>query len=102
MRKAAAGGFINATDCADYLVGKGIPFRDAYKATGELVALCIDRGETLESLPLEEYKKICDSFDEGVYDAINLDNCVNNRTSLGGPAPENVLKQVERVKELNK
>ncbi len=102
MRKAAAGGFINATDCADYLVGKGIPFRDAYKATGELVALCIDRGETLESLPLEEYKKICDSFDKGVYDAINLDNCVNNRTSLGGPAPENVLKQVERVKELNK
>lgn len=102
MRKAAAGGFINATDCADYLVGKGIPFRDAYKATGELVALCIDRGETLESLPLDEYKKICDSFDEGVYDAINLDNCVNNRTSLGGPAPENVLKQVERVKELNK
>ena len=102
MRKAAAGGFINATDCADYLVGKGIPFRDAYKATGELVALCIDMGETLESLPLKEYKKICDSFDEGVYDAINLDNCVNNRTSLGGPAPENVLKQVERVKELNK
>ncbi len=101
MRKAAAGGFINATDCADYLVGKGIPFRDAYKATGELVALCIDRGETLESLPLEEYKKICDSFDEGVYDAINLDNCVNNRTSLGGPSPKNVLKQVERVKELN-
>ncbi len=102
MRRAAASGFINATDCADYLTGNGVPFRDAYKATGELVALCIDRGETLESLPLEEYKKICDSFDEGVYDAINLDNCVNNRTSLGGPAPENVLKQVERVKELNK
>ncbi len=102
MRKAAAGGFINATDCADYLVGKGIPFRDAYKTTGELVALCIDKGTTLEDLPLEDYKNICTEFDEGVYDAINLDNCVNNRTSLGGPAPENVLKQVERVKELNK
>lgn len=101
MRKAAAGGFINATDCADYLVGKGIPFRDAYKATGELVALCIDKGLTLETLSLEEYKSICDAFDEGVYDAINLDNCVNNRTSLGGPAPENVLTQIKRVKELN-
>ena len=102
MRKAAAGGFINATDCADYLVSKGIPFRDAYKATGELVALCIDKGTTLEDLPLEDYKNICTEFDEGVYDAISLDNCVNNRTSLGGPAPKNVLKQVERVKELNK
>jgi len=102
MRKAAAGGFINATDCADYLVSKGVPFRDAYKATGELVALCIDKGLTLETLSLDEYKEICSSFDEGVYDAINLDNCVNNRTSLGGPAPENVFKQIERVKGINK
>ena len=60
MRHAAAKGFINATDCADYLVGKGLPFRDAYKATGELVALCIDKNLTLETLPLDEYKKICD------------------------------------------
>ena len=102
MRKAAAGGFINATDCADYLVSKGIPFRDAYKATGELVALCIKKGLTLETLPLEEYKNICEDFDDGVYDAINLDKCVNGRTSLGGPASENVLQQVKRVKELNK
>lgn len=101
MRKAAAGGFINATDCADYLVGKGLPFRDAYKATGELVALCIQKGLTLETLPLSEYQKICDLFDEGVYDAINLDKCVNDRTSLGGPAPENVRAQVKRVKSLN-
>ena len=102
MRKAAAGGFINATDCADYLVGKGLPFRDAYKATGELVALCIEKGLTLETLPLSEYKGICEIFDEGVYEAINLDKCVNDRTSLGGPAPQNVLTQVERVKVLNK
>lgn len=102
MRKAAAGGFINATDCADYLVGKGIPFRDAYKATGELVALCIDKGLTLETLPIEEYKNICSYFDESVYDAINLDNCVNGRTSLGGPSPENVKKQISRVREINK
>ena len=102
MRRAAAEGFINATDCADWLVGKGIPFRDAYKATGELVALCIDRGTTLEELSLDEYKKVCEAFDEGVYEKINLDNCVNGRTSLGGPAPENVLGQVKRVRELNK
>lgn len=102
MRKAAAGGFINATDCADYLVGKGLPFRDAYKATGEIVALCIAEGLTLETLPMEKYKGICEIFDEGVYEAINLDKCVNDRTSLGGPAPQNVLKQVQRVKNLNK
>lgn len=101
MRKAAAGGFINATDCADYLVSKGLPFRDAYKATGEIVALCIEKGLTLETLPLENYKAICDLFDDGVYKAIDLDKCVNDRTSLGGPAPKNVLAQVERVRGLN-
>ncbi len=79
MRKAAAGGFINATDCADYLVSKGLPFRDAYKATGELVALCIRENKTLETLTLEEYKEVCDLFDEGVYEAINLENCVRRR-----------------------
>lgn len=102
MRKAAAGGFINATDCADFLVGKGLPFRDAYKATGELVALCIQKGLTLETLPLDEYKAVCGLFDEGVYDAINLDKCVRDRTSLGGPAPENVRAEAERVRELNR
>ncbi len=102
MRKAAAGGFINATDCADYLVGKGLPFRDAYKATGELVAQCIKEGLTLETLPLDEYKAVCGLFDEGVYDAINLDKCVKDRTSLGGPAPENVRTEAERVRELNR
>lgn len=79
MRKAAAGGFINATDCADYLVSKGLPFRDAYKATGELVALCIRENKTLETLSLNEYKNICDLFDDGVYEAINLENCVRRR-----------------------
>ncbi len=79
MRRAAAGGFINATDCADYLVSKGLAFRDAYKATGELVALCIGKNTTLEALPLAEYKNICELFDDGVYEAINLDNCVKRR-----------------------
>ncbi len=79
MRKAAAGGFINATDCADFLVSKGLAFRDAYKATGELVALCIRTGKTLETLDISEYKNICELFDEGVYEAIKLENCVKRR-----------------------
>lgn len=102
MRKAAACGFINATDCADYLVKKGLPFRDAYKATGALVARCLELGLTLETLPLEEYQAVCDTFDQGVYDAISLEKCVNGRKVLGGPAKENVLEQVTRVEALIK
>lgn len=79
MRKAALTGFINATDCADYLVSKGLPFRDAYKATGEIVALCISEEKTLETLPLEKYKTICKLFDNDIYEAINLENCVKKR-----------------------
>lgn len=99
MRKAAAGGFINATDCADYLVGKGLPFRDAYKCTGNLVALCIQKGLTLETLPLEEYQAVCDLFDDGVYEAINLEKCVNDRTCTGAPAPQNVRARAAELLE---
>lgn len=95
MRNAAAKGFINATDCADYLVGKGLPFRDAYKATGELVALCIDKGLTLEELPLDEYKKICNLFDDKIYNAINLEKCVNDRLVAGGPSKSSIDAQLE-------
>lgn len=102
MRNAAAKGFINATDCADYLVGKGLPFRDAYKATGELVALCIDKGLTLETLPIEEYKKICSLFDNEVYTAINLEKCVADRLVPGGPSKESVEKQIEAAKKFIK
>lgn len=94
MRLAAAKGFINATDCADYLVGKGLPFRDAYKCTGELVALCIDKGLTLETLPIEEYKATCDLFDEDVYAAINLEKCVADRLVVGGPSVKSVENQI--------
>ena len=98
MRAAAAKGFINATDCADYLVKKGLPFRDAYKITGTLVARCIELGTTLEALPLDEYKKLCDTFDIDVYDAINLDTCVNMRKAQGGPSPESVMMQIEYIR----
>lgn len=100
MRHAAAKGFINATDCADYLVGKGLPFRDAYKATGELVALCIDKNLTLETLPLDEYKKICDLFDDGVYQAINLEKCVADRLVVGGPSIQSVENQIKYARNI--
>ena len=99
MRKAAAGGFINATDCADWLVKNGLPFRDAYKATGELVARCIELGTDLENLPMEEYKKVCDLFNDEVYDAISLERCTDDRKAYGGPARENVKYQAELLGE---
>lgn len=98
MRAAAAKGFINATDCADYLVKKGLPFRDAYKITGSLVAFCIDNGKVLETMTLEEYQQAHPLFEEDVFEAISLDTCVRGRNVLGGPAPEQVKKQIETAK----
>ena len=94
MRNAAAKGFINATDCADYLVKKGMPFRDAYKITGTLVAQCIEKGLTLETLPIEDYKAMTGTFDSDVYEAISLETCVKERKSYGGPSPDEVVKQI--------
>ncbi|MCH5204662.1 MAG: argininosuccinate lyase [Oscillospiraceae bacterium] len=99
MRNAAAKGFINATDCADYLVKKGMPFRTAYKITGGLVALCISKNTTLEELPLDEYKNASELFDDDVYNTISLDTCVKERKSFGGPSPESVLTQIKSVKK---
>ncbi|HIZ56618.1 MAG TPA: argininosuccinate lyase [Firmicutes bacterium] len=99
MRAAAAKGFINATDCADYLVKKGLPFRDAYKITGTLVALCIDENKTLETLPLESYQKICPVFAEDLFDAIALETCVNGRTAYGGPSSESVKVQIANMRK---
>ena len=98
MRAAAAKGFINATDCADYLVKKGRPFRDAYKITGTLVARCIAEGLTLETLPLESYKEACADFDSDVYDAISLETCLKGRISEGGPSPDAVSTQIAQAK----
>lgn len=98
MRAAAARGFINATDCADYLTKRGVPFRDAYKMTGQLVARCVHEGLTLEQLPLEDYQAVSDVFEHDVYDAIDLDTCVALRRSEGGPAPEAVAVQIAEYK----
>jgi argininosuccinate lyase len=102
MRAAAAKGFLNATDCADYLAKKGVPFRDAYNVAGRLVRTCIEKGETLETLPLEDYRAAHPAFDRDVYGAIDLIRCVKTRSVEGGPAPEAVRRQIDRVKELLK
>lgn len=97
MRAAAAKGFINATDCADYLVGKGLPFRTAYRITGDIVAYCTENDCILETLPIEKYREFSEKFGSDIYEAISLDRCVNGRKSLGGPAPENVEAQAKRI-----
>ena len=97
MKNAAAAGFINATDCADYLVKKGMPFRDAYTVVGKLVSFCIATGSTLETLPISEYRSMSDVFDTDVYDAIALETCVAQRSVPGGPAPEAVAEQIAKI-----
>ncbi len=99
LRKAAAEGFINATDCADYLVKKGLPFRTAYKITGQIVAVCIASKQTLETLPLKEYQTFSELFETDVYAAVDLDACVKTRTSLGGASPESVKHQIAVLTE---
>ena len=94
MRRAAAGGFINATDCADYMVRKGVAFRDAYGVVGRLVRFCIEAGKTLETLTLDEYRRFSPVFDEDVYPAIDLLTCVRQRNIPGGPAPERVIETI--------
>ena len=88
--KAAAGGFINATDCADYLVKKGMPFREAYMIVGRLVSACIRDGETLDTLSLKDFRAVSDVFDADVYQALELKTCVNGRKVCGGPAADSV------------
>ena len=97
MKECAAKGFINATDCADYLVKKGRAFRDAYKTTGQLVAYCIDHDEVLETLPLNVYQSFDEVFDEDIYQAISLLTCIENRKVEGGPAPVTCQKAMERM-----
>ncbi len=99
LRDAVSKGFINATDCADYMVKKGLPFRSAYKVVGQLVAYCIENHKTLETLTLEEYQKADPIFENDVYDAIDPDVCVAGRTSYGGPAPECVKQQISAMRE---
>ena len=99
MKAAAQKGFINATDLADYLVKKGLPFRTAYKISGQLVAKCIAEGKVLETLSLDEYKEFSPVFEDDLYGEIDLLTCVEKRISEGGTSPSSVAKQIEYVKE---
>ena len=100
MKLAAQKGFINATDLADYLVKKGMPFRSAYKISGQLVALCIQKNTVLEDLSLDEYQQFSPLFDEELYEAIDLMGCVEKRISEGGTSVSSVEAQIAYVKEL--
>ena len=99
MKKAAQGGFINATDLADYLVKKGLPFRSAYKISGQIVAKCIAEGKVLETMTLEEYKSFSDLFENDLYHDIDLNTCVEKRISEGGTSAASVDAQIAYVKE---
>ena len=102
MRAAAGKGFINATDCADYLTKKGMPFRDAYTVTGHLVAQCTAQGKTLEELSLDELRTASDLFDEDVYEAIRLENCMALRASFGGPAVAETTRPIAVIEDFVK
>ena len=98
MLAAAKGGFINATDLADYLAKKGVPFRTAYQLTGDIVAWCSQRGLALEDVPLEVYQGFSPAFDSGLYDDISLEKCVARRTSAGGASPAGLEAQLEYLR----
>ncbi len=91
------GGFINATDCADYLTKKGVPFRDAYKTVGRLVNQCIKADETLETMTMRDFAAISNKFGDDVYDALDLRTCVAERKVIGGPAPQEVTRQIDKI-----
>ncbi len=97
MRQAANRGFINATDCADYLTKKGMPFRDAYTTVGKLVYYCTQQGKTLEQLSLAELQDLSPLFGEDVYTALDMQNCMEQRKSYGGPAIQETNRQIEAI-----
>lgn len=99
MKNAAMKGFINATDMADYLTRKGMPFRDAYKITGQLVAKALEKKQGLNELSLDELKEYSDLFEDDVYDAIDLLTCLNARLTKGGPSPAEVSRQIKVMEE---
>lgn len=98
MAKSALGGFTNATDAADYLVNKGVPFRDAHGIIGRLVLYCIDKNCAIDDLSLEELKQLSDVFEEDVYDAISLETCVEKRLTIGAPGKD----AMEKVLQINR
>ena len=99
MERGASGGFTNATDCADYLVKKGLPFRDAHKVVGELVAYCLNEKKALLDLNLEELRKFHPAFEQDVFDDLSMIACVEKRAIPGAPAPEMVQQAIDSARE---
>jgi len=99
MARGAEGGFTNATDCADYLVKKGVPFRDAHAVVGRLVAHCLNENKALLDLSLEELKEFHSAFEEDVFDDLSMISCVEKRNIPGAPAPEMVKIAIAHAKE---
>ena len=102
MYAAAGKGFINATDLADYLTKKGLPFRTAYKTVGEIVAYCIEKGYVLDNMPLAEYQRFNEMFEDDLFDEISLEACVQKRISAGGTGLDSVDAQIKFVKDFLK
>ncbi len=102
MLQGAKGGFTNATDVADYLVKKGLPFRDAHAVVGKMVAYALDHNKNLDNFTMDEFKACSDKFEPDVYDAISMETCVEGRNIIGGPAKSRVLSEIERAKEMLK
>ena len=100
MAASAMNGFTNATDAADYLVGKGVPFRDAHGIIGRLVLYCIDKNTCIEALSMEEFKEISPVFEEDIYDAVSLKACVERRLTIGAPGPEALDEVIGKYKEI--
>lgn len=98
LRECTDGGFTSATECADYLVGKGVPFRDAHAIVGRLVIYCIENGKTMQSLALDEYKKFGD-FDEGIYEAIKAETAIMRRTAPGAPSPDSMKAEIKQLRK---
>ena len=99
MYEGAKGGFTNATDAADYLVKKGLPFRDAHSVIGNMVFYCIENGKAIDELTMDEMKSFSDIIEEDIYDAVSMTTCVNDRNVIGGPAKEATLKAIEKAEQ---
>ena len=100
MRDSAKGGFTNATDAADYLVGKGVPFRDAHGIIGQLVLMCIEKNKSMDELTLDEYRSVSEAFEEDVYDAISMETCIAKRNTDGAPGPEAMAREIAACRKL--
>ena len=98
MEDSTKHGFTNATDATDYLVNKGVPFRDAHGIVGELVLFCEENNKSLDEMTLDEYKKINDVFEDDIFDAISLKTCVDKRLTIGAPAPDSMKKVIAEYK----